>query len=135
MTYTLDQNTCLSTYFHVPGQPQQIRPHDVNDQLKLAVTLLGLTAYGTTPDLVSSHSLRAGGAIAMHLNGVPPLTIKKQGRWSSNTFMQYIHEQLGAFTMGVAARMSICIPFVNMSAQTLNPTVTNPQDDIHNIPH
>ena len=135
MTYTPDLNTCLSTYFEVPGQPQQIKPRHVNDQLKLTVTLLGLPAYGITPDLVSSHSLRAGGAMAMHLNGVPPLTIKKQGRWSSNTFMQYIHEQLGAFTMGVAARMSKCIPFVNMSAQTLNPNVTNPHHDNQHIPN
>ena len=135
MAHTQDQNTCLSTYFNSLGQPQQIRPRNVNDHLKLTVKLLGLPAFGITPDLVSSHSLRAGGAMAMHLNGVPPLTIKKQGRWSSNTFMQYIHEQLGAFTMGVAARMSNCIPFINMSAQTLSPSVTSPQQDTHNIPN
>lgn len=134
MEHTTDQNTCLSTYFIGPGKFDHIRPKHVNDQLKHTVMIMGLQAHGFTPDLVSSHSLRAGGAMAMHLNGIHPITIKKQGRWSSNTFMQYIHEQLGAFTIGVAARMSHYIPYFNMAPTDVHPTVTNPQDDIINTP-
>jgi hypothetical protein len=45
---------------------------------------------GFTAAFVSSHSLRAGGAMAMKLNGEDRDTIRKQqGRWlgSSDTFL------------------------------------------------
>lgn len=134
LTYTSDPNTCLSTYFTAQHCPHQIRPNHVNTELKRAVCALGLPAFGITPDLVSSHSLRSGGAMAMHLNGTPTLTIKKQGRWSSNTFMQYIHEQIGAFTIGVAAKMSRYIPYFNMDARHIHPSIINPPSALEDIP-
>lgn len=136
MQHTSDTNTALSTYFDLPAwQPQQIRPAHVNNYLKQTVVALGLPAFGITAALVSSHSLRAGGAMAMMLNGIHPIVIKKQGRWSSNTFMQYIHEQIGAFTSGVAARMSNYIPFCNMQPTNISPTLADPQDPVATTPH
>ena len=49
--------------------------------------------------------------MAMHLNGCTTLDIQKQGRWSSTTFLDYIHEQISAFAAGVSERMSRDIPF------------------------
>ena len=33
----------------------------------------------------------------MHLNGASPLDIQLQGRWNSDTFTTYVHEQISAF--------------------------------------
>jgi hypothetical protein len=53
--------------------------------------------------------------MAMKLNGVDTITIKKHGRWSSNTFLDYKQEQIGALTAGVATKMSRYIPFYNIT--------------------
>ena len=111
MAHTTDSNTALSTWYHPTLGPQQIRPAHINNTVKQACTSLGLQHCGFTPDKVSSHSLRAGGAMAMHLNGCDELLIKKQGRWTSNTFMMYIHEQITALSNGIASRMSHHIPY------------------------
>ena len=53
-----------------------------------------LHQQGIDPDLILSHSLIAGGAMALKLNGYDDTTIKKLGRWTSLTFLQYIHVQI-----------------------------------------
>ena len=133
MTYTTNHNTAISTYY-VAGQPLQVTSSQINQTLKTAVQHLGLQAYGFTRDNVSSHSLRAGGAMAMKLNGVDSITIKKQGRWSSNTFLNYIQEQIGALTIGVATQMSHYIPFHNNTHIQCQPQIHEPDDD-NNTPH
>lgn len=92
---------------------------DINNVVKDAVTALNLTSAGFHRRLVSSHSLRAGGAMAMKLNGVDRDTIKKYGRWSSDTFLMYIHEQIGAFSANISKLMSTHIPFANIQGPTL----------------
>ena len=135
MSHTTNTNTALSTFFESSWEPRQITPHHINDCLKSTVTALGLHQFGITPDLVSSHSLRAGGAMAMALNGVDPIIIKKQGRWSSNTWMNYIHEQIGALTAGIATRMAHNIPFANVAMPNLHPQLTNPSDPTETTPN
>jgi hypothetical protein len=58
---------------------------------------------GLSPDLVSSHSLRAVGATALHLNGCDAKTIQILGRGNSETFLTYIHHQIAAFSLGLSA--------------------------------
>ena len=82
--------------------------------IKNAVRALRLDEKGFPPEAVSSHSLRAGGAMAMHLNNIDWDTIQKQGRWSSNTFLMYIHEQISAFSAGLSAKMSQGVGWFNM---------------------
>ena len=135
MQHTNNTATAISTYYDAAGQPQQIKPTHVNTHIKNTIVTLGLGRFGFTRANVSSHSLRAGGAMAMKLNGVDSIIIKKHGRWSSNTFLDYIHEQIGAFTTGVAARMSTYIPFYNMGPTHCNPQLTEPLDDPHTIPN
>jgi len=43
-------------------------------------------AYGLPSKDIGLHSIRASGAMAMYLNGVPVYTIMLLGRWSSYAF-------------------------------------------------
>lgn len=90
---------------------RQVTADHINKAIKQAAGTIGLFNLGYTASDVSSHSLRAGGAMAMHLNGIPPLTIRKLGRWRSDTFLNYIHEQISALAAGVSIKMSNNIPF------------------------
>jgi hypothetical protein len=74
---------------------------------------------GFPPKAVSSHSLRAGGAMAMHLNNIDRDKIRKQGRWSSDTFLMYIHEQISTFSAGLSAKMSKSVGWFNIEGPTL----------------
>ena len=91
----------------------------INRNLKQAGRAIGLYDLGYTEADVSSHSLRAGGAMAMHLNGIDPNTIQKLGRWKSRTFLMYIHEQISAFATGVSLKMSNAIPFRHIAGPTV----------------
>ena len=105
-------DTPIYNYRHFLYQSwRQIKADDITKALKHAAAATGLYVLGYTQDDVSSHSLRAGGAMAMHLNGVKTTTIRKMGRWKSDTFLMYIHEQISAFAAGVSLKMSNAIPF------------------------
>jgi hypothetical protein len=109
------EDDIISTY-HSPQakRPRVLQAGDINTMIKSAVRSLHLDKKGFPPEAVSSHSLRAGGAMAMHLNNIDRDTIRKQGRWSSDTFLMYIHEQIAAFSAGLSAKMSRNIGWFNM---------------------
>jgi hypothetical protein len=44
--------------------------------------------------------------MALKLAGATTDTIMRMGRWTSNTYMTYIHAQIGALTKGIAWKMS-----------------------------
>jgi integrase len=111
-------DTPLSAYFE-GKRCRHVLPSHINTTVKDAVRALNLHMCGFTAAFVSSHSLRAGGAMAMKLNGEDRDTIRKQGRWSSDTFLMYIHEQIAAFSTGISKRMSRHIPFINLKGPTL----------------
>jgi len=96
----------------------QVTPEHINKAIRQAAAGTDLYAQGYTEADVSSHSLRAGGAMAMHLAGCNMLTIKKMGRWKSYTFETYIHEQISAFSAGVSTKMSELIPFRQIRGPT-----------------
>ena len=77
---------------------------------------LKLHEQAIDPDLVGAHSLRAGGAMALKLHGYDDTTIMKMGRWTSLTFLQYIHNQIAHLSKDISAKMSIPLPFVNVAA-------------------
>ena len=70
---------------------------------------------GIDPDLIGAHSLRAGGAMALKLQGVSDTIIMKQGRWSGLTFLMYIHNQIAHLSKGLSQKMSIDMEFVNIA--------------------
>ena len=55
---------------------------------------------------VGTHSLRSGGAMAIHIANVPDLSPMAIRRWCSLGFMVYIQQQIYSFSMGVFVRMS-----------------------------
>lgn len=119
MQNTTNINTPISAYFPNNGRAFHVFAGDINHFVKKSVKILGYVKNGFLPRFVSSHSLRAGGAMAMKLNGVDSDTIKKFGRWSSDTFLMYIHEQVSAVSAGVSTAMSNNIHFHNIAGPTL----------------
>ena len=87
----------------------------VNMVRDVAVSLR-LDKQAIDPDLVGAHSLRAGGAMALKLHGYDDTTIMKMGRWTSLTFLQYIHNQIAHLSKDISRKMSIELPFVNVAA-------------------
>jgi hypothetical protein len=113
----------ISTYASAKThRPLPLQASDINAMVKHAVRALKLDEKGFPPAAVSSHSLRAGGAMAMHLNHIDRDTIRKQGRWSSDTFLMYIHEQIAAFSAGLSSRMSQGIGWFNIEGPTISNT-------------
>jgi hypothetical protein len=66
--------------------------------------------------LISLHSFRAGGAMALKLIGHSDTTIMKFGQWKSLTFLQYIHNQIAHISAGVSQSMSTELKFTNIAA-------------------
>jgi hypothetical protein len=92
-----------------------ISDRDITIAVRWGATADCLLSRGYTLDRVSSHSLRAGGAMAMKLSGASDSTIMRIGRWTSLTYLTYIHSQIGALSAGVAWKMSQCFQFQNVS--------------------
>jgi hypothetical protein len=94
----------------------QITPTDMIIQVRAAVKALKLEEGGIQASLVGVHSLRAGGAMALKLTGADDTTIMKMGRWTSLTFLQYIHEQIAHLSADLSTQMSTQIEFTNIAA-------------------
>jgi hypothetical protein len=56
-----------------------------------------LTKKEFPPQAIDSHSLQPGGVMAMHLNDIDRDKIRKQGRWSSDTFFMCIQKKYQHF--------------------------------------
>jgi hypothetical protein len=76
---------------------------------------MNLVSQGYDLKRVSTHSLRASGAMALKLQGVDDSLIMKIGRWTGLTFLTYIHSQIGALNAGLARRMAIRVHFINVA--------------------
>ena len=83
----------------------------VRTEVRASVAELRLYKQGIKTCDVSSHSLRTGGAMAMKLNGCDLITIMKAGRWTSLTFLTYIHNQIAHLGANITARMANPVPF------------------------
>lgn len=107
--------------YTAPGKAYYISPQQVTAMVRDAAGAIGMyeDTIGFKRSDISSHSLRAGGAMAMHLNGASMETIKKVGRWKGDTFLMYIHDQISAFTTGLSTQMSNRIPFRQIAGPTL----------------
>ena len=79
----------------------------MGEDFKVAI----VTSQGIIPNDMGTHSLRAGGKLSLKLNGISHTTIKKDGRWRSMVFLQYIHNQIGDLAAGVSAAMKDEVPF------------------------
>jgi hypothetical protein len=114
-SHTSNPNTIISTYFIRGSHTGKImRGLNINCAIKAAVTKLDMKQHGFQVAQISLHSLRAGGAMALHLYNVPTHTVRKLGRWSSDTFLDYIHEQIAIFSAGLSTVMGKNILFHNI---------------------
>ena len=95
--YTNNIDAIIGTYFTTEGLERCVSADRMNIAIRETVEQMQLPERGFPTDRVSSHLLQSGGAMAMHLAGISDNTIKKQGRWSTNSFLMYIHEQISAF--------------------------------------
>jgi hypothetical protein len=100
------QSCPISMVFHRTKQPTRVSDRDITIAVRWGAVNDNLLNQGYTLERVSSHSLRAGGAMALKLAGATTDTIMRMGRWTSNTYMTYIHAQIGALTKGIAWKMS-----------------------------
>ncbi len=87
-------------------------PH-ITTLITQAATNTNLVAQGYDLKRVSTHSLRASGAMVLKLQGVHDSLIMKIGRWMGLTFLTYIHSQIGAPNTGLATKMATRIHFIN----------------------
>ena len=110
------KDSLLCDYISDAGIWNAVTPTDMRTTLRTAVQQLKLHECGIDPDLVGVHSLRAGGAMALKLQGTEDTTIKKQGRWTSMTFLQYIHNQIAHLSKDLSTKMSTVLSFQNVAA-------------------
>lgn len=103
-------------YDNTTEQWSAITADQMRQLVKTTVTKLDLKSRGIVAELVGSHSLRSGGAMALKLHGIDDITIKKMGRWSSLTFTMYIHTQIAHLSAGISSKMSTTLPYVNIAA-------------------
>jgi hypothetical protein len=100
-------STCpISFVCHKTKPSTRVSDRDITTAVRWGAVHDGLLSHGYTLKRVSSHSLRSGGAMALKLAGQSSDTIMRIGRWTSNTYMTYIHSQIGALAKGLAWKMS-----------------------------
>ena len=93
-----------------------ITPPEMLQTVRHAAHALDLHLSGIDPDLIGVHSFRTGGAMALKLMGEADTIIKKMGRWSSLTFLEYIHNQIAHLSHDLAKKMSTNMAFTNIAA-------------------
>ncbi len=112
--HSMFPTTPLSTVCHPGAWNLNILGRNITIAVHWGATFDCLLAKGYTLDRVSSHSLRAGGAMAMKLSGATDSTIMCIGRWTLLTYLTYIHTQIRGLLAGVAWKMSWCFTFQNV---------------------
>jgi hypothetical protein len=108
-------NTPLSAVWDEQGKRMDVTDKIIRRALKLAATALEYPERRGIPiERVDTHSLRIGGANALHLAGYSDREIQKMGRWRGDTFKEYVREQLLVFSEGMSRKMSKKFEFVNI---------------------
>ena len=113
--HTYEQSTPIYTYWNPQGLPRKVHATDITQAIRDAAKAMQLEKFGIQLHNVSSHSLRSGGAMALHLAGVPAHTIRLMGRWKSDAFLAYLHTQLSCFSEGLSSLMSSPQQFTNVA--------------------
>ena len=105
----------LCDYFD-NGEWHSLQSTDIITIVRTSAKILKLDKQGIHPDLIGAHSLRAGSAMALCLHGFEDTVIMKMGRWTSLTFLQYIHTQIAHLAEDISRKMSIPLPFLNIAS-------------------
>ena len=110
-----NEDNLICDVLNEDGQWNTITSTDMRTTLRGMVKEMQLERQGIDADLVGVHSLRAGGAMAMKMHGLNDTTIMKQGRWTSLTFLMYIHTQIAHLGKDISTKMSTPLPFTNIA--------------------
>ena len=110
----LPPETPIGTFRTQQGQWAQVKPAQVTEGVRCAARLAGLASRGFDITRIGTHSLRAGGAVALKLAGYDETTIMKLGRWSSQTYLLYIRNQISATAEGLATGMAASLTYHNV---------------------
>lgn len=106
--------------YSVNGNWHSLTSSNIITMVRTTCTQLKLDEQGIDADLVGAHSLRAGGAMSLKLHGYNDTTIMKMGRWTSLTFLEYIHSQIAHLSEDISKKMSMPLPFLNIAAISQN---------------
>ena len=108
-------DTELSAVYDEPEKRSDVADKHVRTALKKAAVILEYPEKRGIPiERIDTHSLRIGGANALHLAGYSDREIQKMGRWRGETFKEYVREQLSIFSEGMSKKMKKCLGFVNI---------------------
>ena len=102
----LPADTPLGTHSSGNGRVQRVTAQEIRQAIRHAARYDRLETQGYDLARIGSHSLRSGGAMALKLAGYDEATIKKLGRWSSDTYLVYIQSQIANLTSGLARAMA-----------------------------
>jgi hypothetical protein len=97
--------TNLSAVFDEKGKRSDVTDKHIRQGLKLAASALEYPEFRGIPiERIDMHSLRIGGANALHLAGYTDREIQKMGRWRGETFKEY--------DCSIFGRDKLCLPAV-----------------------
>jgi hypothetical protein len=108
---TLPRHTPISIWTTPQGRRAHVTAAHIRHSLRTTAHHMNMQTFGYDIKRIGAHSLRAGGAMHLKLLGYDEITIKKLGRWTSNTYLVYIQTQIADLTTGVAARMAQPLTF------------------------
>jgi len=121
--------TPISAYCPSPSAPfRHVTNEDILLAVRTAIPHIPNDVKGYSEKLVGSHSLWAGGAMALFQQGCEIAKIMKMGCWTSTAFMSYIHKQLDTVSKGAAQQMSQASTFVNLDINPPPNTVDHETD-------
>ena len=115
----------LSMYQSEKGTFSKITNRYVIHLLRQATKAMGPEVLGFHPDEIGTHSIRSGGAMAYFL--IPGMTdsrLRYFGRWRSDSFLDYIREQVDRFKKGFSTHILKHKHFRNL------PSLTKEQADL-----
>lgn len=115
-TQNMSPDTGIGTYADEQGRVFRITANEIRAGLQLGAIGDNLAGAGYDLSRIGAHSLRSGGATHLKILGYDDDTIKKLGRWSSNTYLRYIQSQIGNLTHGIATQMARVLRFHNVSS-------------------
>lgn len=105
----------LGTYLDEHHTLRRVTASEIRAGIQLGAIGDNLLDSGYDLARIGSHSLRTGGATHLKLLGYDSDTIKKLGRWTSNTYLHYIQTQIGDLMAGIATQMAKVLHFHNVS--------------------
>ena len=96
---------------------------------------MGKEFLGFDKDDIGLHSIRPGGAMAMFLAGTSVIVIQRVGIWSSETFLEYIRDQVESFTLNVSKDMLKFEEFFNLNTDEQSDNTIENNINQHEIVH